>query len=67
MTTPKSSSPTWPRWCWNSPPGALSDPHGLPWLDPPPAAAFAQAQDLLKRLEAIDEDGTHHDHGQGTW
>ena len=35
----------------------LSDPLGLPWLDPPPAAAFAQARDLLKRLEAIDEDG----------
>ncbi|MGL4527937.1 MAG: ATP-dependent helicase HrpB, partial [Aestuariivirga sp.] len=35
----------------------LSDPLGLPWLDPPPAAAFAQARDLLKRLEAIGEDG----------
>jgi ATP-dependent helicase HrpB len=35
----------------------LSDPLGLPWLDPPPAAAFAQARDLLKRLEAIDADG----------
>jgi ATP-dependent helicase HrpB len=35
----------------------LSDPLGLPWLDPPPAAAFAQACDLLKRLEAIDQDG----------
>jgi ATP-dependent helicase HrpB len=29
----------------------------LPWLDPPPAAAFAQAQDLLRRLEAVDAEG----------
>ena len=35
----------------------LSDPLGLPWLDPPPAAALAQARDLLTRLEAIDEEG----------
>ena len=35
----------------------LSDPLGLPWLDPPPSAAFAQARDLLKQLEAIGEDG----------
>ena len=32
-------------------------PSSLSWLDPPPAAAFAQAQDLLKRLEALDRDG----------
>ncbi|MCB1433564.1 MAG: ATP-dependent helicase HrpB [Alphaproteobacteria bacterium] len=32
-------------------------PHALPWLDPPPAAPFAQARDLLQRLEAIDYDG----------
>ena len=35
----------------------VAEAHALPWLDPPPAAAFAQAQDLLKRLEAIDRDG----------
>jgi ATP-dependent helicase HrpB len=30
------------------------EPKSLPWLDPPPAAPYAQAQDLLKRLEALD-------------
>ena len=35
----------------------VTDPKSLPWLDPPPAAPFAQAQDLLKRLEALDEEG----------
>ena len=35
----------------------VADPAALPWLDPPPAAPFAQAQDLLKRLEAIGPDG----------
>ena len=35
----------------------VADPKALPWLDPPPAAPFAQAQDLLKRLEALDEGG----------
>jgi ATP-dependent helicase HrpB len=34
----------------------VADPKSLPWLDPPPAAPFAQAQDLLKRLEALDEE-----------
>jgi ATP-dependent helicase HrpB len=34
----------------------VTDPKSLPWLDPPPAAPFAQAQDLLKRLEALDEE-----------
>ena len=32
-------------------------PSSLSWLDPPPAPAFAQAQDLLERLEALDNDG----------
>lgn len=32
----------------------VTEPKSLPWLDPPPAAPFAQAQDLLKRLEALD-------------
>jgi ATP-dependent helicase HrpB len=35
----------------------VSDPAQLRWLDPPPAAPFAQARDLLLRLEAIDRDG----------
>ncbi|PZF78731.1 ATP-dependent helicase HrpB [Aestuariivirga litoralis] len=34
----------------------VTDPKSLPWLDPPPAAPFAQAQDLLRRLEALDHD-----------
>ncbi len=29
--------------------------HTLSWLDAPPAAAFAQARDLLAKLEAIDD------------
>jgi ATP-dependent helicase HrpB len=32
----------------------VQDPAALRWLDPPPAAAFAQAQALLQRLEALD-------------
>lgn len=35
----------------------VNEASSLSWLDPPPAAAFAQAQDLLKRLEALDKDG----------
>lgn len=35
----------------------VTEPQSLPWLDPPPAAPFAQAQDLLRRLEAIDSGG----------
>lgn len=35
----------------------VTDAAGLPWLDPPPAAPFAQAKDLLRRLEAIDAEG----------
>lgn len=38
--------------CWGS-----SDPLTLAWLDPPPAAALAQARDLLERLEALDGEG----------
>ncbi|MGK7312416.1 MAG: ATP-dependent helicase HrpB [Candidatus Longimicrobiales bacterium M2_2A_002] len=34
----------------------------LRWLDPPPDAALAQARELLRELEAIDEDGAT-DHG----
>ena len=35
----------------------VHEPSSLSWLDSPPAAAFAQAQDLLKRLEALDTEG----------
>lgn len=35
----------------------VTDPKSLPWLDPPPSAPYAQAQDLLKRLEALDAEG----------
>ncbi len=38
--------------CWGA-----SDPHSLAWLDPPPLATMAQAGELLRRLEAIDERG----------
>nr|WP_288359291.1 ATP-dependent helicase HrpB [uncultured Pseudomonas sp.] len=36
----------------------------LVWLDPPPAAAYAQARDLLQRLGALDESGVLTAHGQ---
>jgi ATP-dependent helicase HrpB len=35
----------------------ISDPAALSWLDLPPAAAFAQARDLLTRLDALDAQG----------
>jgi len=34
-----------------------SDPAALSWLDPPPAAALAQARTLLMELAALDEAG----------
>ena len=37
---------------------------GLPWLEEPPAAHFAQGQDLLKRLEAVDAEGRITSHGR---
>jgi ATP-dependent helicase HrpB len=37
---------------------------GLPWFEVPPLAAFAQAQDLLKRLQAIDGGGAITPHGR---
>lgn len=39
-------------------------PSDLAWLDAPPAAAFAQARDLLIRLGALDERGVITAHGQ---
>jgi ATP-dependent helicase HrpB len=35
----------------------VSTADGLPWFEEPPKAAFAQAQGLLKQLEAVDTDG----------
>ncbi|MGE0080637.1 MAG: ATP-dependent helicase HrpB [Thiohalomonadaceae bacterium] len=34
-----------------------ADADGLVWLDPPPRAALAQARDLLKGLDLLDENG----------
>lgn len=38
-------------------------PEEMSWLDTPPAAPYAQAQDLLKRLGALDEGGQLTAHG----
>jgi ATP-dependent helicase HrpB len=35
----------------------VADPAALAWVDAPPAAAFAQARDLLRSLDAIDAGG----------
>ncbi len=40
------------------------DPADLAFLDPPPAAAFAEARALLRRLEALDDDGVLTAHGR---
>ncbi len=40
------------------------DASGLAFLDPPPAAAFAEARSLLIRLEALTEDGVLTTHGR---
>jgi ATP-dependent helicase HrpB len=39
-----------------------ADPGELRWLDPPPDAALAQADELLRELEALDGEGAT-DHG----
>ncbi len=39
-------------------------PDALLWLDAPPAAAFAQAQDLLRQLGALDDRGNITKHGR---
>ena len=39
------------------------DPAELRWLDPPPMAAFAQAQELLRLLGALDDRGRITPHG----
>ncbi len=41
-----------------------ADPTRLSWLDPPPAAAFSQARDLLRDLGAMEEDGRVTPHGR---
>ncbi|WP_047152338.1 ATP-dependent helicase HrpB [Aneurinibacillus tyrosinisolvens] len=41
-----------------------SAPAQLPWLDPPPAAAFAEARKLLSQLGALDEGGMITAHGR---
>ena len=40
------------------------DPGELQWLDPPPASTFGRARDLLRHLNALDEDGSITEHGQ---
>jgi len=42
----------------------VADPAALRWLDPPPADTFAQAQDLLHRLGAVDPEGRITAHGR---
>ncbi|MEW5929707.1 MAG: ATP-dependent helicase HrpB [Gemmatimonadota bacterium] len=42
----------------------VADPAELRWLDPPPAAAFAQARELLAQLGALDAAGAATPHGR---
>ena len=42
----------------------ISDPGQLPWLDPPPPAAYAQARELLGQLGALDSRGALTPHGR---
>ncbi len=42
----------------------VDDPKTLRWLDSPPNAAFQQARNLLKRLEAMDGEGRVTPHGR---
>jgi ATP-dependent helicase HrpB len=42
----------------------INDPSELRWLDPPPAAALAQARELLSQLGALDSSGRITGHGQ---
>ncbi|WP_282936463.1 ATP-dependent helicase HrpB [Paenibacillus sp. RC67] len=43
----------------------VMDPAELCWLDPPPAAAFSQARELLRSLGALDARGSITEHGKG--
>jgi ATP-dependent helicase HrpB len=40
------------------------DPLELEWLDPPAAASFAQARELLRELDAVDASGALTPHGR---
>jgi len=42
----------------------VADPASLSWLDPPPAAAYAQARSLLAGLDALDQNGRLTAHGR---
>ena len=42
----------------------MPDPASLVWLDPPPAAAYQQARELLVQLGALHEDGGLSAHGK---
>ncbi|USU13480.1 ATP-dependent helicase HrpB [Sphingomonadaceae bacterium OTU29THOMA1] len=42
----------------------VGDPRDLAWLDPPPAAAVAEARERLATLQAIDGDGRPTAHGR---
>jgi ATP-dependent helicase HrpB len=42
----------------------VTDPAELAWLDPPPAAAFGQARELLSELGALDANGSVTPHGR---
>lgn len=42
----------------------IREPNELAWIDEPPAAAFAQARDLLYQLEAVTASGTITGHGR---
>jgi ATP-dependent helicase HrpB len=42
----------------------IADPKQLRWLDPPPAAAFAQSRELLQHLGALDPRGVITAHGK---
>ncbi|MDR6879665.1 ATP-dependent helicase HrpB [Bacillus sp. 3255] len=42
----------------------VSDPAELVWLDPPPAAAYQQAKELLLQLGALQESGSPSAHGK---
>lgn len=42
----------------------VADPRDLRWLDPPPAAAVAEARARLTTLEALDADGRPTAHGK---
>ncbi len=42
----------------------VRDPAEMPWLDAPPAAAMAQARDLLNELGALDAQGAITDQGK---